>query len=99
MRYGLILALVTAPLIALAGGKNIQVKIDGMTCAPCAESVKNALLQLPDIEKDSVQVVLKEKQATLITKNDNPETIEAIKKAVKEAGYTVTAVETAPAAK
>lgn len=87
-----IAALLFTPSLTLAADKNYEVKIDGMTCAPCAQAVTAALEKVEGIEKASVKVVLKAKSATLRLKDDNQETVAAIKAAIKKAGYTVTSV-------
>ncbi len=91
----LALALVIAPLMAFAGTP-VDVKIDGMHCAACTKMIKDELAKIPEIEKNSVQVSLEGKNATLTLKKDDEKARAAVEAAVKKAGYTVTKIETAP---
>ncbi len=83
------LALVLAAPFAAVASKTVDVKIDGMTCDHCAGAVKEKLSQIPNIDKSKVQIVLKESKATLDVQEADAATMEAIKKAVKDAGFTV----------
>jgi copper chaperone CopZ len=94
MRRFLLAALLALPVSAFAGEKNYDVLVEGMHCAPCVDSVKKALSELPEVDQDSVTVNLKNKKATLTFKSENPTQVEAIKEAVKKAGFKVTAVHT-----
>lgn len=76
------------PSLALAAS-NIEVKIDGMTCAGCVNAVTKKLENVPNVDKASIQVVLKEKTAKLSVSSADEKTLEAIKKAVAEAGFKV----------
>jgi len=91
----LIANLVLTPLSALAAPTSYDVKIDGMTCGSCVDNVKAALSKLPNVDKGSVKVVLKNKTATLTFTDDKKENMDAVKKAVENAGYKVTAINTA----
>jgi copper chaperone CopZ len=88
-------------IVASADPTQYNVKIEGMTCESCVNSVTKALAKLPGVTKDSVKVVLKEKKATLTVSEDKKELSEQIKKAIEGAGYTVTdltVAQTAPSA-
>ena len=54
--------------------------------------VQNALQTLPCVETSSVQVDFKTKEARFTVKKDGNCEVEAIKKTVKDAGFTVSAV-------
>ena len=84
----LILALALSPLAAFAGTP-IDVKISGMTCGSCVKSVTEALSKLEGIEKESLKVELKGTHATLSVVKNEPKTMDAIKAAVKQAGFEV----------
>ncbi len=71
------------------GAANIEVKIDGMTCAGCVEAVTRKLEQVPNVDKASIKVVLKENTARLSVVSADEQTFKAIKKAVTSAGYKV----------
>lgn len=92
----LFFVLMLAPIMAFAEAKSYQISIDGMTCDSCVKSVTTALSQLNHVDPSSVQVILKAKKATLIVKEENKETTEAIKKAIESVGYKVTAIQTHP---
>lgn len=84
--------LVLAPNLVFASPTSYDVKIDGMTCGSCVNNVKAALSKLPNVDKGSVKVVLKNKTATLTFTDDKKENMDAVKKAVESAGYQVTAI-------
>jgi copper chaperone CopZ len=92
----LIALLPSLPLMSHAEslGTSAQVSIQGMTCAACAESVTRALKKVPGIDSASVHVSLSAKQATLRMTSQNPETISAVRRAITEAGYSVTTFQT-----
>ena len=90
-------ALTLASGVAFAEAANYNVKIDGMTCDSCVNSVSAALAKIPGVSKDTVKVVLKDKKATLTVAEDKKEISEQIKKAIQDAGYTVTEVSVASA--
>lgn len=90
----LALALIIAPLMALAGTA-VDVKIDGMHCAACTKMIKDELAKIPGIEKNTVEVSLEGKNATLTLKKDDEKSRAAVEAAVKKAGYTVTKIDIA----
>lgn len=85
----LVSALTLVSSLALATPKNVDVKIDGMTCESCVKAVTAKLAQVPNIDKASIHVLLKEKKATLTVANADQAAMTAIKKAVADAGYKV----------
>jgi copper chaperone CopZ len=58
-------------------------KIEGMTCNHCVQSVKQALSSLPGVRKAEVSLV--EKQA--LVESEGPLDLSAAVKAVEEEGY------------
>ena len=93
MRAFLLSLLLVLPLSSLAAkAGSYEVKIDGMTCEPCAQSVTKALQKIPGLEKDAVTVVLKENKATVRTANVSKETSDQIKQAIEKAGYKVVTI-------
>jgi Cu+-exporting ATPase len=62
--------------------------IDGMMCMHCASSVTKALESL-----DGVTAKVNLKKQTAAVTCSTPITDEALKRAVEEAGFTVTAIE------
>lgn len=66
--------------------KNLM--ISGMTCDHCVRHVTNALEEVPGIQ--SVSVSLADNRA--VVEAEESVTDEALKEAVEEVGYTVTAI-------
>jgi len=76
-------------LVDVAFARTIEVEVHGMTCAFCVDSLERKFREMDSVEK--VQVSLKTKIVRLET-NENLPTIESIKKAVLEAGFTPTSI-------
>ncbi len=64
-------------------------KIEGMMCDHCVKHVSDALSSLEGVEK--AEVTLKHKKGIAVVEGDASD--EALKKAVADAGYTVTSIE------
>lgn len=64
------------------------IKIEGMNCGHCVKAVEKALLGLEGVS--GVNVSLDEKQAVVDLGNQLPDA--AMKEAVEEAGFEVTAI-------
>jgi copper chaperone len=62
------------------------IKIEGMTCMGCVNSVKNVLEKIPGV--DSVEVSLNQKQAT-IHYDDASANTDQFRKAIGDAGFEV----------
>jgi copper chaperone len=62
------------------------IKIEGMTCMGCVNSVKNILEEIPGV--DSVEVSLDQKQAT-IRYDDAAANADQFRKAIGDAGFEV----------
>jgi Cu+-exporting ATPase len=60
------------------------IKVEGMTCDHCKRAVENAVKSVAGV--DSADVILKKKTLS-VTFKKNEENIDAVKAAVKEAGY------------
>ncbi len=76
-------------LVDAAIARTVEVEVHGMTCAFCVDSLERKFREMDSVEK--VQVSLKTKIVRLET-NENLPTIESIKKAVLEAGFTPTSI-------
>ena len=68
-----------------AFARTVEVEVHGMTCAFCVDSLARKFREMDSVDK--VQVSLKAKIVRLET-DDNLPTIESIKKAVRDAGFT-----------
>lgn len=62
------------------------IKIEGMTCTGCVNSVKNVLEKVPGV--DSVEVSLEQKQATIHYDGASADT-GRFRKAIEDAGFEV----------
>jgi copper chaperone len=62
------------------------IKIEGMTCMGCVNSVKNVLEKIPGV--DSAEVSLDQKQATIQYDDASANTAQ-FRKAIKDAGFEV----------
>lgn len=86
----------TAPGAVTTTATNYQVEMakGQMHCADCAKKVSEALKSLPNVEQNSVKVILAKNTATLQVKQGSTVTSELIKKTIEEkTGYTVSKVE------
>ncbi len=66
------------------GDKVIKLKIEGMTCSHCAESVRKGLLELDGV--DDVQVDLQKSQAIIVSDNFDEDDVRAM---ISSLGYKV----------
>lgn len=76
-------------LVDVAFARTVEVEVHGMTCAFCVDSLERKFREMDSVEK--VQVSLKTKIVRLET-DENLPTIESIKKAVLDAGFTPTSI-------
>jgi copper chaperone CopZ len=83
-----------APALTWATSKNFDVKIEGMTCDHCVNTIKRVLGKIPNVDAKSVQVILKENRALLTVTEEKPEIAATIKKAIEDVGYKVVSVQT-----
>jgi len=79
------------PVAALAQGKTAKVGIKGMHCASCLKSVSAELKKLPDVA--DVKMDLKKGVATVMFNEGATPSVDAIKGAVKEAGFEAKKIE------
>ncbi len=77
--------------------EQIELEIEGMTCASCVRRVERALTGLPDVRIASVNLVTERALVTLAPTASPDRVREAAARAVGAAGYSVRAEATAPA--
>ncbi len=80
------------PIVLLADAafaRTVEIEVHGMTCAFCVDSLERKFREMDSVEK--VQVSLKAKIVRLETDKNLP-TIESIKEAVLDAGFTPTRI-------
>jgi len=65
--------------------KSTRIKISGMTCATCAETVRNALLKREGVEKVEVNLSTE----TAIVEHDEMISVADMERVITEAGYAV----------
>ena len=74
-----------------AGGGEVALSVEGMTCASCVNRVEKALLKVPGVESAAVNLAT-EKAHVIVGPADGPG-IEDLRAAVEKAGYRVGGVE------
>lgn len=90
MKPLLLFTLCTTFLLAdVAFARTIEVEVHGMTCPFCVDSLERKFKKMDAVDK--VQVSLKMKTVRLET-DENLPTIETIKQAVLDAGFTPTKI-------
>lgn len=84
-------------LLCLIAGTQLNAQINkvslqasGLTCSMCSKAVKTTLEEVPFVEK--VQVDIKSQQYNLTFKNDMAVDLDALAKAVEDAGFSVAAL-------
>lgn len=65
----------------------VSLQASGLTCSMCSKAVKSALEEVGFVEK--VQVDIKNQQYNLTFKNGNSVDLDALSKAVEDAGFSV----------
>lgn len=69
----------------------INVTVNGMVCAFCAQGIKKNFLKMPGVT--DVKPNLENKLVTIITKDEGALSNAAIKEIIKDAGYDVNGIE------
>lgn len=77
-------------LSTLASAKTIEVEVNGLVCAFCAQGIEKTLRTFPAVE--DVFVSLERRLVAVELKPDQTIDEVALKKAITEAGYTAVAV-------
>ena len=68
--------------------KTLELKIDGMTCHHCAMAVRKELSKIPNITVNDLKI-----GSAVIELDESKTTHDRLKDAVKEAGYSVIAIQ------
>lgn len=84
-RLAIYLLSMLAMLVQTAFAKTLEIEMHGMTCAFCVDSLEDKLTAMPSVAR--VQVSLKAGKVRLETDDDSP-SVEAIKQAILDAGFT-----------
>lgn len=84
-RLMLILLSIVTMVAPVTFAKTFEVEVHGMTCAFCVNSLDRRLTAMPSIAQ--VQISLKNNKVLLKTDGDTLD-IEAIKQAIRDAGFT-----------
>lgn len=79
-------AVLSAPQPAQAQLQRVEQTVFGMDCAPCAHALEKRMNQLDGVESASVS--LNEGKTTLELAPDNSITLEQLREAVKESGFS-----------
>jgi copper chaperone CopZ len=87
MKNFLIACLMAAGLSASAQIRTATLQASGLTCSMCSKAVKNALDKVPFVEK--VMVDIKSQQYNITFRNDVAIELDALGKAVEDAGFSV----------
>ena len=85
----IIITLIALTITNMVHTRTVEVDVYGMTCAFCVNSLEKNFNKLDTVSK--VEVSLKNNKIRLKT-NDTEPTIEAIKQAVLDAGFTPIAI-------
>ncbi len=80
------LAVLAFPLV-LAASQPLNVQIKGMSCSACEEKITKALMKIPGVTE--VKADAKTGMTTIQTAEKSKVSMDAIKAAVKEAGFSV----------
>lgn len=70
-----------------AFAKTIQVEVEGIVCAFCAQGIKKQFKKIDDVAK--VEVDMDSKVVSIDTKDDSDISDDKIKALITDAGYTV----------
>jgi copper chaperone CopZ len=81
----LLLLLAILVFVQPANAKTIEVNVHGMTCALCVDTLNRKFNKMEGVSK--VQVSMKMKKVRLETESELP-TVEMIKQAILDAGFT-----------
>lgn len=75
---------------AQAQFSNVSLQASGLTCSMCSKAVKNAIEAVPSVEK--VMVDIKNQKYNITFKSADDINLDALSKAVEDAGFSVAAL-------
>lgn len=84
-KWLLTLMLIVVSLAQTLSAKTVEIEVHGLTCAFCVDALERKFAEMKSISK--IQVSLKTKIVRLETEENEP-TIDAIKQAILDSGFT-----------
>jgi copper chaperone CopZ len=91
MKVFLIIAFLCFFMASEAQVSRVSLQASGLTCSMCSKAVKNALEKVDNVEK--VQVDIKNQQYNLSFRDSSLVNLDALAKAVEDAGFSVAKLE------
>lgn len=89
-RYKLVVAILLLIASPLAAAKTVEMEVNGLVCGFCAQGIEKTLKALPATE--GVFVSLENRLVAVKLKDGNDVDDAALRKALKDSGYTVVAI-------
>lgn len=89
-RYKFLMAILLLIASPLAAAKTVEIEVNGLVCGFCAQGIEKTLKALPATE--GVFVSLENRLVAVKLKDGNDVDDAALRKALKDSGYTVVAI-------
>lgn len=89
-RYKFLMAILLLIASPLAAAKTVEIEVNGLICGFCAQGIEKTLKALPATE--GVFVSLENRLVAVKLKDGNDVDDAALRKALKDSGYTVVAI-------
>jgi mercuric ion binding protein len=89
-RYKFLMAILLLIASPLAAAKTVEMEVNGLVCGFCAQGIEKTLKALPATE--GVFVSLENRLVAVQLKDGNDIDDAALRKALKDSGYTVVAI-------
>lgn len=89
-RYKLVVAILLLIASPLAAAKTVEMEVNGLVCGFCAQGIEKTLKALPATE--GVFVSLENRMVAVKLKDGTDIDDAALRKALKDSGYTVVAI-------
>lgn len=89
-RYKFLMAILLLIASPLAAAKTVEMEVNGLVCGFCAQGIEKTLKALPATE--GVFVSLENRLVAVKLKDGNDVDDAALRKALKDSGYTVVAI-------